>query len=396
MVDQKASLSLQRVPARKARSERTSATSRLAWRGQNSHSWIRIDSSGNPQVLEVDRTALMKHCNLPARDLRLLDPLFVYPSTILGRQKAIVVNMERVRCIITADEVFLLNSEDNYALQYVTELQKRLALQIELAGEVSNWLSIDFKNKISVCSLSSHSRGFQASGSFNAFNVFSADKLPFEFQALEVALEATCVFLESQVRDELELLMDDDNDMAEMYLTQKKEGIGAHLGESLLEHPTVGERSSKIIPVSSHHPQNLIRNVSKSVSWHGNINGLGSDVNGNEELEMLLEAYFVVVDGTFNKLLSLKEYIDDTEDFLNIQLDNVQNQLIQFEVLLTTGTFAVTIVGVMVGVFGMNFPVSIFDEPGVFKWVITISGAAGLIIFLAFLCFLRWQRLMPL
>eukprot|EP00249_Psilotum_nudum_P007852 c20869_g1_i1 orf=359-1138(+) len=199
MVDQKASLSLQRVPARKARSERTSATSRLAWRGQNSHSWIRIDSSGNPQVLEVDRTALMKHCNLPARDLRLLDPLFVYPSTILGRQKAIVVNMERVRCIITADEVFLLNSEDNYALQYVTELQKRLALQIELAGEVSNWLSIDFKNKISVCSLSSHSRGFQASGSFNAFNVFSADKLPFEFQALEVALEATCVFLESQV-----------------------------------------------------------------------------------------------------------------------------------------------------------------------------------------------------
>eukprot|EP00249_Psilotum_nudum_P007854 c20869_g1_i3 orf=359-1546(+) len=372
MVDQKASLSLQRVPARKARSERTSATSRLAWRGQNSHSWIRIDSSGNPQVLEVDRTALMKHCNLPARDLRLLDPLFVYPSTILGRQKAIVVNMERVRCIITADEVFLLNSEDNYALQYVTELQKRLALQIELAGEVSNWLSIDFKNKISVCSLSSHSRGFQASGSFNAFNVFSADKLPFEFQALEVALEATCVFLESQalelevdafhvldeltskitsfnlectrrlksrlgglmsrvrkVRDELELLMDDDNDMAEMYLTQKKEGIGAHLGESLLEHPTVGERSSKIIPVSSHHPQNLIRNVSKSVSWHGNINGLGSDVNGNEELEMLLEAYFVVVDGTFNKLLSLKEYIDDTEDFLNIQLVNYYN-LIHF------------------------------------------------------------------
>ncbi|KAJ6790456.1 magnesium transporter MRS2-1-like [Iris pallida] len=39
-----------------------------------------------------------------------------------------------------------------------------------------------------------------------------------------------------------------------------------------------------------------------------------------EELEMLLEAYFVVIDSTLNKLTSLKEYIDDTEDFINIQL----------------------------------------------------------------------------
>ncbi|KAJ6801955.1 magnesium transporter MRS2-1-like [Iris pallida] len=39
-----------------------------------------------------------------------------------------------------------------------------------------------------------------------------------------------------------------------------------------------------------------------------------------KELEILLEAYFVVIDGTLNKLTSLKEYIDDTEDFINIQL----------------------------------------------------------------------------
>ncbi|KAG4944955.1 hypothetical protein JHK87_040962 [Glycine soja] len=33
-------------------------------------------------------------------------------------------------------------------------------------------------------------------------------------------------------------------------------------------------------------------------------------------------------------LFQLKEYIDDTEDFINIQLENVRNQLIQFELLL--------------------------------------------------------------
>jgi magnesium transporter len=69
------------------------------------------------QIIRVD---------LPARDLRLLDPLLVYPSTILGREKAMVVNLEQIRCIITADEVLLPDSLDSHVLQYVVELQGRL------------------------------------------------------------------------------------------------------------------------------------------------------------------------------------------------------------------------------------------------------------------------------
>ncbi|XP_048532257.1 magnesium transporter MRS2-F-like isoform X2 [Triticum urartu] len=40
---------------------------------------------------------MMRRCELPARDLRLLDPLFVYPSTVLGRERTIVVNLEQIR-----------------------------------------------------------------------------------------------------------------------------------------------------------------------------------------------------------------------------------------------------------------------------------------------------------
>merc|ERR1711915_507978 len=108
-----------------------------------------------------------------------------------------------------------------------------------------------------------------------------------------------------------------------------------------------------------------------------------------QELEMLLEAYFVVIDSTLNKLTSLKEYIDDTEDFINIQLDNVRNQLIQFELLLTTATFVVAIFGVVAGVFGMNIPIDLFEEPKAFKWVLIITGVTGLIIFCSFLWFFR-------
>ncbi|KAL4181900.1 hypothetical protein AMTRI_Chr12g239730 [Amborella trichopoda] len=75
---------------------------------------------------------MMECCDLPARHLRLLDPLFEYPSTILGRGKAIVVNLEQIRWIITADEVLLLNSFDDDALQYVRELQRKLTMRNDM------------------------------------------------------------------------------------------------------------------------------------------------------------------------------------------------------------------------------------------------------------------------
>lgn len=157
----------------------------LKKRGQGLRSWIRVDVSGNSQVIEVDKFTMMRRCDLPARDLRLLDPLFVYPSTILGREKAIVVNLEQIRCIITADEVLLLNSLDSYVLQYVVELQRRL--QAAGVGEV-------WQSEGPELSRRRGSRNFD-----NMFGNTSPDYLPFEFRALEVALEAACTFLDSQV-----------------------------------------------------------------------------------------------------------------------------------------------------------------------------------------------------
>lgn len=156
----------------------------LKKRGQGLRSWIRVDVSGNSQVIEVDKFTMMRRCDLPARDLRLLDPLFVYPSTILGREKAIVVNLEQIRCIITADEVLLLNSLDSYVLQYVVELQRRL--QAAGVGEV-------WQSEGPELSRRRGSRNFD-----NMYTNTSPDYLPFEFRALEVALEAACTFLDSQ------------------------------------------------------------------------------------------------------------------------------------------------------------------------------------------------------
>ncbi|KAG4380723.1 hypothetical protein GLYMA_15G002700v4 [Glycine max] len=326
----------------------------LKKRGQGLRSWIRVDTSGNSQAIEVDKFTMMRRCDLPARDLRLLDPLFVYPSTILGREKAIVVNLEQIRCIITADEVLLLNSLDSYVLHYVMELQRRLTTTG--VGEVWQSDSSDMNRRRG-------SRNFE-----NVFSNSSPDYLPFEFRALEVALEAACTFLDSQaaeleieayplldeltskistlnlervrrlksrlvaltrrvqkVRDEIEQLMDDDGDMAEMYLTEKKRRmeLSFYGDQSMVGYKSVdgASISAPVSPVSSPpDSRKLEKSFSIARSRHESMRSSESTTESIEELEMLLEAYFVVIDSTLNKLTSLKEYIDDTEDFINIQL----------------------------------------------------------------------------
>ena len=104
-------------------------------RGHNSRSWIKIDQDGNVKILELDKARIMRLCSLPSRDLRLLDPLFIYHSTILGREKAIVVSLEQIRCIITAEEVILMNSLDRNVVQYKSELCKRLQTNKDQAGK---------------------------------------------------------------------------------------------------------------------------------------------------------------------------------------------------------------------------------------------------------------------
>lgn len=61
---------------------------------RSSRSWILLDAAGNSTVLDVDKHAIMHRVQIHARDLRILDPLLSYPSTILGREQAIVLNLE--------------------------------------------------------------------------------------------------------------------------------------------------------------------------------------------------------------------------------------------------------------------------------------------------------------
>lgn len=96
-------------------------------KGIGTRVWLVVSESGESHVEEVGKHSIMRRTGLPARDLRVLDPMLSYPSTILGRERAIVVNLEHIKAIITATEILMINSTNPLVVQFVVDLQERVS-----------------------------------------------------------------------------------------------------------------------------------------------------------------------------------------------------------------------------------------------------------------------------
>ncbi|XP_059625962.1 magnesium transporter MRS2-I-like isoform X2 [Cornus florida] len=364
-----------------------------------SRSWMLLDQSGHGTILDLDKYAIMRRVSINARDLRILDPLLSYPSTILARERAIVLNLEHIKAIITTEEVLLRDPMDDDVIPIVEELQRRLPpLNAICQGQGEDEEQPGVQN--------------DAESEPNDF--------PFEFRALEVALEAICSFLDARtreletaaypaldeltskissrnldrvrklksamtrltnrvqkVKDELEQLLDDDDDMADLYLSRKLFGVSPVSSSGVPNwfpiSPTMGSKVSRASRASA-------------ATIHGE--------NDVDELEMLLEAYFMQIGGTLNKLTTLREYIDDTEDYINIQLDNHRNQLIQLELFLSSGTVCLSVYSLVAAIFGMNIPYTWKEGHGyLFKWVVILAGMVCGSIFLSIISYARHKGL---
>ncbi|KAG2501814.1 hypothetical protein HYH03_000313 [Edaphochlamys debaryana] len=124
--------------------------------------------------------------------------------------------------------------------------------------------------------------------------------------------------------------------------------------------------------------------------------GPGSEVLDHDflDVENLLESYAIIVDTTYQTLMSIGEYIDDTEDLINIQLDYSRNKLIRFDILLTSGTFALSFCNIVTGMLGENMvlPEIITQDLSSF---FLVNGGALLFCACAFITLVtifRWQK----
>ena len=77
-------------------------------------SWILIDRNGESKILEMDKYDIMQRVRIYARDLRILEPVLSYPSAILCRERAIILNLEVVKILI----FILVHSFFLYLIEY--------------------------------------------------------------------------------------------------------------------------------------------------------------------------------------------------------------------------------------------------------------------------------------
>ena len=232
-----------------------------------------------------------------------------------------------------------------------------------------------------------------------------------------------------QIREEMENFLNDDGDMRDLYLTRKldirqrksQEEVEAAAAreaevEAAAEESNISGlfRTPRSIEIQGRNVRDGqgqdghdstrrgVFSASPRVGSHRKIGDLQSfyerDVGYDsdediQEAENLLEAYFIIVDNTYDKLTTMSENIDDTEDYVNIALDTLRNKLIQIDLVFTTGTFGVAVAALIASIFGMNIKNGIEGSEPLFISVTVILCLGVIIFFIILIWYYRRNRL---
>eukprot|EP00201_Polytomella_parva_P003113 CAMPEP_0175077780 /NCGR_PEP_ID=MMETSP0052_2-20121109/23636_1 /TAXON_ID=51329 ORGANISM="Polytomella parva, Strain SAG 63-3" /NCGR_SAMPLE_ID=MMETSP0052_2 /ASSEMBLY_ACC=CAM_ASM_000194 /LENGTH=538 /DNA_ID=CAMNT_0016347395 /DNA_START=64 /DNA_END=1677 /DNA_ORIENTATION=+ len=375
--------------------------------------WLKIDKNGESSILQADKWRLTHKLGVQLRDMRLLDANMStgYTSAILCREKAIIVNIEHIKAIITTSYVLVINHEEEKNSRFIDGLKRRLHrdasgagglglgrgafpgqgddAKLSTADKLKMYMSpsgmgliLPFELKVlEVCLdvMASHLDFLTAELESAAYPALDALAGNTGSQHLERVrrIKNALVRLTSRVdtfRGLLEKFMDDDEDMHDLNLTAKE----LHEEEERRQLANM-ERDS-------------IRSTRRSSSGSSSSSSSRSSRSSNSSIaeaetavvEMLLEAYYMHLDNTYNKLQTLHEYVGDTEDLVNIQLDQHRNKLIFVDMVLTALTAFLATMSSISGWFGMNLVSGLSALPYTFKEVVISSNVGGLLILFGF------------
>lgn len=256
--------------------------------------------------------------SLQARDIRQVDPAFVAKPALWVRHSALVVSLEGLRAIILHNKMFIFDPHTKRSRHLVFIAKQKVMAKMD----AENDQPFEF-------------RALEGILIFLAIGLekeFTSLKPSIEDYLTELPNELTTKMLEnlrllkqqlnhfharaSGVKTILEGLLDDDEEMANMYLTEKHSSHNYH-GRSAVDH---------------------------------------------SEIETMLEAYLQVIDEHVNHAALLNNAIDDTEDLVMIHLDTLRNRLLSVELSLSVVSMTFGIGGVVAGVFGMNIRIPLFED----------------------------------
>ncbi|CAK9436474.1 uncharacterized protein LODBEIA_P10320 [Lodderomyces beijingensis] len=326
-----------------------------------------FDSQGNINAVsrKYPKMQFLKENHLYPRDLRKIDTssIDVIPMIMIRPSNAILVNLLYIKAIIKKNSVMVFDTSNP-----------------EVASKLGIFM-YDLEQKLKIAS--SHAGGGGAAANGNS-------GMPYEFRALEAVLVSVMSYLEAEIklyikscgmtlsqledevdrkklqellirskqlssfhqkavliRDVLEDLLENDEDLAGMYLSRPK--------TKPIDHASGGSGGSNEI---------LDEDVDKNMDNY-------------EDLEMILESYYRQCDEFVQQAGSLLNDIKATEEIVNIILDANRNSLMLYELKITVYTLGFTVATLVPAFYGMNLKNYIEDSNLGFGAVVLFSLIQG-------------------
>ncbi|KAJ1661991.1 magnesium ion transporter [Coemansia sp. RSA 1646] len=305
-----------------------------------------LDIHGNVTVRagEFLKSELCAQHGLQPRDLRKIDSKFVNQMpAILVRKHAILINLLHIRALIEADRIVLFDSigaqgSYNQGL-LVYELQERLR---------------------------------SPSGTRNHPADATAPELlqPFEFRALEAVL----ISVVSSLQSDEEVLVN----LVQNLLAYLEESVDRSKLRELLQYSKRLSRfSQKVLNIRDAIEEVLEQDEDlASMYLTEKLHGMTRKKDDHDDVELMMETYLKQVEEIVNHIESASSHVRTTEDVVNIILDSQRNSLLLLEIRLTILTVGLSTGTFITGLFGMNLLSTLESHPEAFYVVSCIAFIA--------------------
>ncbi|XP_018541572.1 magnesium transporter MRS2 homolog, mitochondrial [Lates calcarifer] len=286
---------------------------------------MKFDQEGNVTSFEKKKTELCQELSLQARDLR-----FQHSTSLTARNNCIIIRMESLKAIITPQSLLVLDF-------------RGLGLE--------RWLVLELAPQL----------------------ISQTHSLPFEFRALEAILQHKVNTLQTQLNEVEPVILDVLESLVDpkiLSADRTKLHILLQNSKSLSELETdIKVFKDSLLKILDE--DEMIEELCLTKWTDPRVfeeSSLGID--HAEEMELLLENYYMQAEELGNKARELKGLIDDSESVIFINLDSHRNVMMRLNLQLTMGTFSLSLFGLIGVAFGMNLTSCFEEDPRVF-WLVT-------------------------
>lgn len=365
-----------------------------------------FDEKGDVAAVQkkFSKTEFLSENKLFPRDLRKIDSSNVDVAPIIAvRTDCILINLLHIKALIKSNEVMIFDtSNPDYASKlslFMYDLESKL------------------KTKMVHVPITSGKNGTDETPLSSTVNCYSNNpNQPYEFRALECILINVMAILESGlqqqskvcksillqldqeidraklrdllihskslttfcqkallIRNALDDLLDNDDDLEDMYLTENKARR-----EMLKSYGiTTNDRDNSNGSSGSGSGANSSKLAADSTKKKPLIISKDNEMDTGE-IEMLLEAYYKQCDEIVQQAETLINDIKSTEEIVNIILDANRNSLMVYELKVSIYTLGFTVATLIPALYGMNLENFLENSKFAFGSVALFSSMAGL------------------